>query len=390
MSNEKHNAYAKNRRKIEKFKLSEQLNKLENEYKALKTLSQFAFYKIEIASIPMTGWFLNNLLNKYAVESLSFGGKLYSGGDVKANSSMQICHAHGVWFMFTEQKDALERFVSTKFLYVPIWQRNKVHEVLKVLYKELLPKPSIYSLLNGNGIRSDRPKYYPPKLGEQRQYVRKDVYDRVDTIFKRLIENPAYYTTADKRLKETFMLHGEPGTGKTSLIMHMGAKHGLNIAITSPSDWLDNPSSVLHARSVSVDKPFIILMEDIDSEVELLKEEFRNTVVKVSTVDNSPDFNYSTFINKMDGGIGLENVFLFLTTNYRDRLIPSIYRPGRVDHCIELVSLTSEEIALEVNNEVSDYIRAFDDGTFTISNIADLRLSTTHEHVDEIVKWIKA
>lgn len=378
---------------IKRYKLDKLITTFNKGVKAadaINILSKLCFYKIELGGMILDSWLMGALIGKYGKKFFSTGGKLYSNGEVFDQTSLQLCVVDDVYFVTFREKDLMDRHISTTYLYVPIWQRNKARVVLKRLVEELAPKKRIYTD-EGKSAHRATGKSYPKDLETQHQYVRKDVYDRIDAIFKRLTTDPDYYINAGKKIKETILLHGDPGTGKTSLIMHMGAKYGLNVAIISPTNFIEDPHTLIRAKEMSFGKPYLVLMEDIDSTDDLLLNEFRSKAVSIKDKSNdNATFSYSSFINKLDGGLSVQNCIVCLTTNYKERLIPSLTRPGRVDQSIELVPLTSEEIALEVGNSQSEYIKAFEDGTFAIAHIVDLRLCQSEEQVDEVVKWIKA
>lgn len=380
----------KDRRLSKLGKVHRLLSDDKNDFNPINLLKRFGFYRIELGGMVLDSWLMGALVDKYGKKFFSTGGKLYSNGDVVDRTSLQLCVIDDVYFVTFREKDLLDTHATTTYLYVPIWQRNKAKVVLKRVVEELAPKRRIYTDEGKSAYRATG-KAYPKGLETQHQYVRKDVYDRIDAIFKRLTTDPDYYLNAGKKIKETILLHGEPGTGKTSLIMHMGAKYNLNVAIISPTKFIEEPLTLNRAKEMSFGKPYLILMEDIDSTDELLLSEFRSKAVMIKDApSDGGTFSYSNFINKLDGGLGVQNCIVCLTTNYKERLIPSLTRPGRVDQSIELIPLTSEEIALEVSNTQSEYIKTFENGTFAIAHIVDLRLCQSEEQVDEVVKWIKA
>lgn len=114
--------------------------------------------------------------------------------------------------------------------------------------------------------------------------------------------------------KRNYLLHGPPGTGKTSLIAILASELDLNIATTTYSKRT-TPDLILS----KLPKRSILVVEDI--------------VPEDASSDKSRDF--AGFLAFLDGISRKEGMLTILTTNHRQRLDPLLTRPGRIDLEIE-------------------------------------------------------
>lgn len=264
----------------------------------------------------------------------------------------------------TDERNKMELFCF-------LWDRDKM---LKEIVDEL-PMYKDYTRIEFTGSKNNRMGSLNPKFGELEQFVRDEDYDIVDSAFKSMLEGPDSYEERNKAFKETILLYGAPGTGKSTLIRHFAAKYKLDLIVADPSAITSGP--FLNARSRD-QLPVIILMEDIDSAKFLCKEQTETLID--STVD------YGTFINWLDGLQPLDNVIIFLTTNYIDKIIPSVIRGGRVNRKLEMKPLMIKEINDFLDPKWHKVSSTYKDGDITVAMIPDLRVASNEEEFHHLVK----
>ncbi|CAL4995722.1 unnamed protein product [Urochloa decumbens] len=157
-----------------------------------------------------------------------------------------------------------------------------------------------------------------------------------------------YHSKVGKAWKRGYLLHGPPGTGKSTMI---GAMANLldydvyDLDLTSIKDNAELRKLFLDTRDKS-----IIVIEEIDAiDVELTAKRHgkeaaeensdKHLVIKLS--DNNKDNGKVTlsgllsFVDGLWSACGSERIFVF-TTNHVDRLDPALIRRGRMDRHIEM------------------------------------------------------
>lgn len=128
--------------------------------------------------------------------------------------------------------------------------------------------------------------------------------------------------------KRGFLLYGEPGTGKSSLVKALGCHFKRNVKYINLSVIEDDKQfqEVLHR----IEENCFILLDDLDC-LPATKER--------RTKDHSPDsegLKMSTILNFLDGDWLPEGCVVWGTTNHFDKLDSAIIRDGRFDKKIEL------------------------------------------------------
>ena len=120
-----------------------------------------------------------------------------------------------------------------------------------------------------------------------------------------------------------YLLHGPPGTGKSSAIRAVASELGQNLAILDISRKTLGDDQLCEAM-VEAPKDVILVFEDIDAA-------FRGR-----SKDTSDGISFSGLLNAIDGVAAQEGRTLFMTTNHIEKLDPALIRPGRADYRTEL------------------------------------------------------
>eukprot|EP01040_Poterioochromonas_malhamensis_P007923 gene7923-8563_t len=141
------------------------------------------------------------------------------------------------------------------------------------------------------------------------------------------INSSKWYIDRGIPYRRGYLLHGPPGSGKSSFIFALAGKLNYNICILNLSERGLTDERLGLALSC-VPPQSIVLLEDIDAA-------FSNRE------DNHPDFNpaasssnvtFSGLLNVLDGVAASEERLVFMTTNHIDRLDKALIRPGRIDY----------------------------------------------------------
>jgi hypothetical protein len=140
------------------------------------------------------------------------------------------------------------------------------------------------------------------------------------------------------------ILHGEPGTGKSSLIRAIISHYKYNAIICTDNfaRFIDNIDDMLDnnfMRNLPDDEPFFIIVEDIDIQTAKLRDRTMRTIGADEAKNADDEYQrekISLLLNKMDGLLGIENVIYIFTTNHIDKIDEALNRPGRIDKAYKI------------------------------------------------------
>lgn len=153
-----------------------------------------------------------------------------------------------------------------------------------------------------------------------------------------------FYKQVGRAWKRGYLLHGPPGSGKSSLIAAI-ANHlcydVYDLELTKVSD-----NSELRSLLIQTTNRSIIVIEDIDCSVDLTADRasktrrrtLRRSVKESDDEEQSGRVTLSGLLNFTDGlwsCCGEERIIVF-TTNYRDNVDPALLRCGRMDVHVSL------------------------------------------------------
>ncbi|KAJ7137290.1 P-loop containing nucleoside triphosphate hydrolase protein [Mycena filopes] len=163
-----------------------------------------------------------------------------------------------------------------------------------------------------------------------------------------------WYADRGIPFRRGYLLHGVPGSGKSSLIHAIAGELMLDIYVVSLSSaWISD--SVLMGLMGRVPKGAILLLEDLDAaftrsvsrseenngpavEGPELPAKRRSREKRDRDRDGMSDLNtlsLSGLLNALDGVAAAEGRILFATTNHLEKLDPALSRPGRMDVWVE-------------------------------------------------------
>jgi len=203
----------------------------------------------------------------------------------------------------------------------------------------------------------DMSKYYEQEIGHCR-YITSQKPRSLDSIalskanreallhtIDNFVAKEAWYLEHNVPYQLGILLHGPPGTGKTSLIRGIAAYMGRNI-VTAKS------SNILEYACKTTPRSSLIVVEEIDtfgvSQRELDSEEDEDTNVKSKDyLEKSLDsFSVGAILSALDGLIPNPGRVLIMTTNHPDKIDKAITRPGRIDLSLYLGYLDQEVMGI--------------------------------------------
>ncbi len=149
---------------------------------------------------------------------------------------------------------------------------------------------------------------------------------------QRFFSRRARYAELGIPWRRGYLLHGPPGTGKTSLVTALASELHLNVCTLSLASPVVTDEKI-HTLLASVPLRSLLLIEDVDAFFR--QRDAAHTQVKLS---------FSGFLNALDGVATQEGTVLFMTTNHVGALDDALIRAGRIDERIELTACNEEQL----------------------------------------------
>lgn len=167
-----------------------------------------------------------------------------------------------------------------------------------------------------------------------------------------------FYTSRGIPYRRGFLLHGTPGTGKTSLSLALAGLFGLELYLVHlPSVREDQDLSNMFA---TLPPRCIVLLEDIDA----VGIKRRSGLGSMEDDENESDdeageedddsikgssncrCTLSGLLNVLDGVASQEGRIVLMTSNHAEKLDKALIRPGRIDKkiCLGPISQRSAEL----------------------------------------------
>ena len=182
------------------------------------------------------------------------------------------------------------------------------------------------------GINIHDVSYCPPQSEKNKyQFTKIGIY--VLSQVEEWLNARNWYEERNINWRRGILLNGKPGNGKSSLILEIAKKTGIPLYVFDLSS-MDNSEFDKGLKQLC-DNSAIILFEDFDNVF--------NGRENITKTQQFGGLNFDYFINKLSGVNSIKNKFIFITTNYIDKVDSAILRPGRIDEKIELPSLNTEE-----------------------------------------------
>ncbi|KAI0640692.1 hypothetical protein C8Q79DRAFT_921176 [Trametes meyenii] len=276
------------------------------------------------------------------------GGRKRKVAIVPSMDTTHTIYYRGHWLRITRTK-RFQDYGSCAELKISVVARN--NDILKRLVLEakreyekdaehrvhIFMADTTYGCWRWNGARQKRPM--------SSIVLEPGVKDMILADCKDFLASEDWYAERGIPFRRGYLLHGVPGSGKTSLIHSLAGELGLDIYVVSLSSkgMSDNTLTTLMGN---VPSRCILLLEDLDAA-------FTRGISRDETSTGAPTGSSSTssssskgkekedsdgstlslsgLLNSLDGVAAAEGRLLFATTNHIERLDPALSRPGRMD-----------------------------------------------------------
>ncbi|KAI9678758.1 MAG: hypothetical protein M1817_005815 [Caeruleum heppii] len=163
------------------------------------------------------------------------------------------------------------------------------------------------------------------------------IKERIVEDVQDFLQSGQWYLDRGIPYRRGYLLHGPPGSGKSSFIQALAGSLDYNISLLNLSERGLTDDRLNHLLT-NIPARTIVLLEDVDAA-------FANRRLQAD-VDgyHGANVTFSGLLNALDGVASAEERLIFLTTNHVDRLDPALIRPGRVDMTVRLGEATQHQI----------------------------------------------
>lgn len=148
----------------------------------------------------------------------------------------------------------------------------------------------------------------------------------IEADVRRFMQRGWWYAERGIPYRRGYLLHGSPGSGKSSFIFALAGSLDLSICLLNLSERGLTDDKLNHLLSNAPER-CILLLEDVDAA-------FLGRNKAAEADGYQANVTFSGLLNSLDGVASSESRIIFMTTNHVERLDEALIRPGRVD-CIE-------------------------------------------------------
>ena len=183
---------------------------------------------------------------------------------------------------------------------------------------------------NGYWVLLNNPTMYRPW---DSVVTKNNIKENIIEDIKEFQTSEEHYRLRGIPYRRGYLLHGPPGTGKSSLIHSLASELKYSLCVVNLSRGVSDFD--LLRQLATAPKKSILLFEDIDVTLPSDKRK-KETKQRDNEFDNSHrfsgDISLSGLLNALDGISSSDSHLMFMTTNHITNLDPALIRPGRYDY----------------------------------------------------------
>jgi len=293
-----------------------------------------------------------------------------------------VCY-HGKWLMLElvrekpqaggKEIEAVYEAITIRYLGT---SRNIMEEIIEEAIRLVTPSDGQYvDLYSWNGytdwIRLKRCAGRNPDT----LIYRPGLFDNITAEIRQFRESRQWYHDLGIPYKKTFLLHGPPGSGKTSMVM------ALSTLLESPLYSIDLSTGIGDANSLlfalhNIPENSIILIEDIHTVGSDRK-------IRDNSGRDPGRLTVEGLTNILDGALSAEGTMIILTTNYPELLDERLIRSGRIDRKIYLGNACHDQIRHlakkfypQANGEISEFLKSIPEDSYSMAQLQEYFLQT--------------
>lgn len=212
-------------------------------------------------------------------------------------------------------------------------------------------------------------------------------FERIHGYLNDFINNEKAYNKLDIPFRTGIMLHGAPGTGKSSAALAIANELGMDVFVINVASMAGDDN--LSIAFGNVPKKSIVVLEDIDG-VKATKDRKKD-----KDSSDGGGVTLQGLLNVLDGFQSPYGVITIMTTNHPELLDEAVKRPGRVDFEDELSPMDSYQLrklceyALGfVPEGLPDITPADNITSAAVMGVVRKYVPDFHEAADDVVEFV--
>ncbi|BAW19097.1 hypothetical protein [Ralstonia phage RP31] len=177
------------------------------------------------------------------------------------------------------------------------------------------------------------------------------VKEEIDEAIDNFLKNRDRNNRLDIPHKLVFMLHGEPGTGKSVLAEYIAFRLRTSLFVTNGVTINDHrqptlSDTVITARdNIAEGEVPVLLHDDFDTFMQgLRKREKKENVDPMAPADIDDSPALGRMLASLQSPVEITDCVIIFTTNHLEKIDPAMYRPGRVTKLIEVGRMSPRSI----------------------------------------------
>jgi chaperone BCS1 len=250
-----------------------------------------------------------------------------------------IYNKHLFWFRSVEEKLVIrtEEVVTVSCFGSPTILKQFFDDCRGAYLKLAKNKTTIFEHCSGKWKRTNLKSTKPVSTVVMNEEVKEGLLQDIESFLKP--KAPAWHASRGIPYRKGYLLHGPPGTGKSSLCLSLAGRFDLDVYILNISAADGHSLGALFAE---LPPRCLLLLEDVDAVgvAQPRQGESDITQAKEDAAQSRPlpqgKLSLSNILNALDGVSAQDGRLLMMTTNHLGRLDPALIRAGRVDKKIEL------------------------------------------------------
>lgn len=206
-----------------------------------------------------------------------------------------------------------------------------IDEAMQLSLKKEEGRTVIYTSKTGYWKKFGSPR---PKRPLSSVILKDGLKESILEDIRHFLNSSKWYYERGIPYRRGYLLHGPPGTGKTSLVSALAGELGMSICVINLNNFDLNDEQLVMLFNQTPGKKCILLIEDIDVAPSSVSRE------KIHT----KGISLSGLLNAIDGIAGQEGRILFMTTNRPEQIDSALTRPGRVDMKVHIDLTTKYQL----------------------------------------------